>query len=120
MHSLELVKLACNEDEKALFAEMTADVIEAAKTGPVIVFGVFDPKEVLAKVEKIKTYTVKTVDELKMVQKAVADKKFGVIHLHPQFKVGADLKFQTDAKVFIYTPRTKLDREQVTQMLGRG
>jgi len=45
------------------------------------------------------------------------------VFLTDEYKIGIDIKFQQDGKVFIFVPKDKQNypnREQLLQMVGRG
>lgn len=74
----------------------------------------------MSSVEHPTKHFVDSIEQLKTVSRHVNKTSSGVVFLNEKFRVGADLKFTMDASVFIYTGTRMLNREEVTQMLGRG
>ena len=62
---------------------------------------------------------METVGHLVLASTTASSKELGVIFLADKYRVGADIKFKKNARVFVISKQIP-EKEELQQMLGRG
>jgi hypothetical protein len=123
--SLDDVETVCDIDIEALKKLVLREIVMKANKLPLIIFGFNDDLQFIKSVkESISThvYVVNTTNDLQIARSHFSKKDLCVIFLNDNYRIGADIKLRVDGRVLVFVPNKEMrpDREQLTQMMGRG